>query len=112
VVTGAGVGLVGWLAGTWAGELADLDAEQAIEIATKMMKHCPTRGDALVMRDFIVLRKSLGSKTLGYRSYRTNTTYCSESLTDEKSAGTIYPIAPADFHGITSLIPLYFQQTR
>jgi hypothetical protein len=33
-----------------------LDAEQAIEIATTMMKHSPTRGDALVMRDFMVLR--------------------------------------------------------
>jgi len=65
VVTGVGVGLVGWLAGTGAVELADLDAEQAIEIATKMMKHSPTRGDALEMRDFIVLRYSLGSPTLG-----------------------------------------------
>lgn len=48
--------LIAWFAGSWAGELADLDAEQAIETANRMMKYCATCGSAFVMRDFIVLR--------------------------------------------------------
>ena len=50
--------LIAWLPGSWAGEQADLDDEQAIETATKMMKDRAPSGSALAMRDFIVLRQS------------------------------------------------------